>query len=64
MARTVSELKPLPGGFQAEAGDAKEPSLSMNQHINEQPLIPTFSPYEGEKENLSLVLEQMSDLDF
>jgi hypothetical protein len=27
----------------------------MTPHINEQPLIPAFSPYEGEKENVSLV---------
>jgi hypothetical protein len=29
----------------------------MNPHANEQPLIPAFSPYEGEKVNLSLVFE-------
>jgi hypothetical protein len=32
-----------------------EPALDANQ----QPLIPAFSLYEGEKENLRLVLEQL-----
>jgi hypothetical protein len=36
----------------------------MNPHTNEQPLIPAFSPYEGEKEDLSLILEHASGLDF
>jgi hypothetical protein len=36
----------------------------LTSDTNEQPLIPAFSPYEGEKVNLSLVLEQTSDLDF
>jgi hypothetical protein len=30
----------------------------------DQPLIPAFSPYEGEKENFSLVLEHASGWDF
>jgi hypothetical protein len=33
----------------------------MNPGAIEQPLIPAFSPYEGEKENLSLALEHASD---
>src|SRR5947208_504675 len=36
----------------------------MNPDTNEQPLIPDFSPYEGEKENLSLTLEHTSGYGF
>jgi hypothetical protein len=40
-------------------------NLSLtNPDTKEQPLIPAFSPYEGEKENRSLVLQQASGLDF
>jgi len=28
----------------------------MNPHMNVQPLIPAFSPYEGEKENITRLM--------
>ena len=43
--------------------DAHEQPVPMNRHAKDQPLIPAFSPYEGEKENLSLVLERANDSD-
>jgi hypothetical protein len=43
--------------------DAHEQPVPMNRHAKDQPLIPAFSPYEGEKENLSLVLEHANGLD-
>lgn len=39
-------------------------TLTMNLNVNNQPLIPAFSPYEGEKENVSPVVEHASGLDF
>jgi len=39
-------------------------AVPMNLQTNEQSLIPAFSPYEGEKENLSLVIEQSCGLVF
>jgi len=39
-------------------------TLTMNLNVNNQPLIPAFSPYEGEKENRSLDWEHANDLDF
>jgi hypothetical protein len=35
-----------------------------NSENKEQPLIPALSPYEGEKENRSLVSERSNGLDF
>ena len=43
--------------------DGKDQPLPMNPDGNEQPLIPAFSPYEGEKVNLSLVCEHANGLD-
>jgi hypothetical protein len=42
----------------------KKRTLPMNPFAKFQPLIPAFSPYEGEKENLSLVLEHAKGSDF
>jgi hypothetical protein len=36
----------------------------MNPDTKDRPLTPALSPYEGERENLSLVLEHANDLDF
>jgi len=50
------------------SADMKEDLQKANPYHeatpNEQPLIPAFSPYEGEKENLSLGMEQANVLDF
>jgi hypothetical protein len=39
-------------------------SARLTSDIKEQPLTPALSPCEGERENLSLILEHASDLDF
>jgi hypothetical protein len=40
----------------------KHSPLPMN-HTLEPPLTPALSPYEGERVNLSLILEHVNDLD-
>jgi hypothetical protein len=60
--RGIGDL-PMPRARQANSKVNEQP-LPTIPHINQQPLIPAFSPYEGEKENLSLVLEQSTEVDF
>jgi len=42
----------------ANSAKAKEQPSFFSPHSNEQPLTPALSPYEGERENRSPVLEQ------
>jgi hypothetical protein len=51
--------------MQEQLRDDKEQPLAINpSEQQDRPLTPALSPYEGERESISLALEHANDLDF